>query len=47
AQYYNNLGVEALLASDLPVAWARFRQALRTDSDLAYLWSNLGVVYNR
>lgn len=47
AQYYNNLGVEALLENELPVAWARFRQALETESGLAYLWSNLGVVYNR
>jgi len=47
AQYYNNLGVEALLDSDLPMAWARFRQALMTDSSLPYIWSNLGVVYNR
>jgi Flp pilus assembly protein TadD len=47
AQYYNNLGVEALLDSDLPTAWVRFRQALQTNSSLAYIWSNLGVVYNR
>jgi Flp pilus assembly protein TadD len=47
AQYYNNLGVEALLDEDLPLAYARFRQALATDPGLAYLWSNLGVVYNR
>lgn len=47
AQYYNNLGVDALLSADLPMAWARFRQALHTDPGLAYLWSNLGVVYNR
>lgn len=47
AQYYNNLGVDALLSNDLPTAWARFQQALATDSSLAYLWSNLGVVYNR
>lgn len=47
AQYYNNLGVEALLVEDLPMAWGRFRQALWTDSSVAYLWSNLGVVYKR
>lgn len=47
AQYYNNLGVDSLLDNDLPVAWARFRQALDTDASQAYLWSNLGVVYNR
>ena len=47
AQYYNNLGVDALLSNNLPMAWARFRQALMTDSSLPYIWSNLGVVYNR
>ena len=47
AQYYNNLGVEAILTNDLSTAWGRFRQALLTDSNAAYLWSNLGVVYNR
>lgn len=47
AQYYNNLGVDALLENDLPLAWARFNQALKTDAELSYLWSNLGVVLNR
>lgn len=47
AQYYNNLGVDALLNNDLPLAWAHFRQALETDPGQAFLWSNLGVVYNR
>lgn len=47
AQYYNNLGVDALLEGQLPEAWARFRQALGIEPGLAYLWSNLGVVYNR
>lgn len=47
AQYYNNLGVEALLENELPEAWARFHQALETEPGLAYLWSNMGVVYNR
>lgn len=47
AQYYNNLGVDALLDSDLPAAWARFQQAIQTEPRMAFLWSNLGVVYNR
>lgn len=47
AQYYNNLGVNALLDNNLPTAWVRFSQAISTDPGLAYLWSNLGVVYNR
>lgn len=47
AQYYNNLGVDELLSDNLPAAFARFQQALETDARPAYLWSNLGVVYNR
>ena len=47
AQFYNNLGVNALLTRDLGLAWARFRQALEIDPGLAFVWSNLGVVYNR
>lgn len=47
AQYYNNLGVDALLDDDLPAAWVRFSQALELAPDVAYLWSNLGVTLNR
>lgn len=47
AQYYNNLGVGELLDGDLPAAWARFQQAIEIDPNPSYLWSNLGVVYNR
>jgi Flp pilus assembly protein TadD len=47
AQHFNNLGVDALLEEDLGEAYSYFRQAIRTDSGLSYLWSNLGVVFNR
>ncbi len=47
AQYYNNLGVDALLADKPAEAWTRFSQALETEPRLAYVWSNLGVLYNR
>jgi tetratricopeptide (TPR) repeat protein len=47
AQYYNNLGAEALIVSDLARAYAYFKKALSTEPDLAYVWSNLGVVYRR
>ena len=47
AQYYNNLGVDELLDNNLPAALARFQQAIEIDPHPAYLWSNLGVVYNR
>jgi tetratricopeptide (TPR) repeat protein len=47
AQYYNNLGADALVEEDLPTAYAYFRAALRAQPGLAYIWSNLGVVYRR
>jgi tetratricopeptide (TPR) repeat protein len=47
AQYYNNLGVDALVAEDLALAYAYFARALETQPGLAYLWSNLGVVFRR
>jgi tetratricopeptide (TPR) repeat protein len=47
AQYYNNLGVDALVEDDLPLAYAYFVKALETQPGLAYLWSNLGVVFRR
>ena len=47
AQYFNNLGADALFDNDLPRAWAYFAESIRTEPDLAYVWSNLGVVLNR
>jgi tetratricopeptide (TPR) repeat protein len=47
AQFYNNLGVDALVQGDLPLAYAHFLQALEARGGLAYVWSNLGVVYRR
>jgi tetratricopeptide (TPR) repeat protein len=47
AQYYNNLGADALVRNDLALAYAYISKALRTDPGLAYLWSNLAVVFNR
>ncbi|MCP5214058.1 MAG: tetratricopeptide repeat protein [Pseudomonadales bacterium] len=47
AQYYNNLGVEALLRNQIATAFGYFERALDADSGSDYLWSNLGVLYNR
>ncbi len=47
AQYYNNLGAEALTVGDLGTAYAWITKAIATEPELHYLWSNLGVVYNR
>jgi len=47
AQYYNNLGAEALIEEDLASAFAYYAKAIDTAPRLPYLWSNIGVVYNR
>lgn len=47
ALYYNNLGVEALLAGDLPTAHAWIVEALRIAPGMADPWVNLGVVLGR
>lgn len=47
AQYYNNLGADALVAADLARAYAYFAKALEVHPGLAYVWSNLGVVFRR
>jgi tetratricopeptide (TPR) repeat protein len=47
AQFYNNLGADALVQNKLAQAFAYFKKALSTRPNLAYVWSNLGVVYSR
>jgi Flp pilus assembly protein TadD len=47
AQFYNNRGVDALIENDLAAAYSYFSLALATYPDLAYVWSNLGVVFRR
>lgn len=47
AQFYNNLGANALVGNDLPLAYAYFRKAAETAPAQAYAWSNLGVVLRR
>jgi tetratricopeptide (TPR) repeat protein len=47
AQFYNNLGAEALVEGRLAEAYAWFRRALETDAGLPFVWSNLGVVFKR
>jgi Flp pilus assembly protein TadD len=47
AQYYNNLGADALVEDNRALAYAYFRKALSVDASLHYLWSNLGVVLRR
>lgn len=47
AQYYNNLGADALVENDLASAHAYFSKALEARPGLGYVWSNLGVVLRR
>ncbi len=47
ALYFNNLGVEALLANDLNEALVYFKNALFLNSELAIAWNNIGTVYGR
>lgn len=47
AQYYNNLGVQALTEGDLGTAYAWITKAIESEPGLHYLWSNLGVVFSR
>ena len=47
AQFYNNLGANALVVEDLAMAYAYFRKADETQPGLTYIWSNAGVVLNR
>lgn len=47
ALYLNNLGAEALLAQDLPRAYAWLQKAVSASGRLPHVWSNLGVVYDR
>jgi tetratricopeptide (TPR) repeat protein len=47
AQYYNNLGADALIAQDIGLAYAYFSKALEADRNLSYIWSNIGVILRR
>jgi tetratricopeptide (TPR) repeat protein len=47
ALFFNNLGAEALLAGDHPLALHYFRTALVLDPNVADPWVNLGVLYVR
>lgn len=47
ALYLNNLGAEALLARDLPRAYAYLHKAIGVAPRLPHVWSNLGVAYDR
>jgi len=47
AMYFNNLGVEAMIAGDYDGALAFLRNALWLQPDLAIAWNNIGTAFNR
>jgi Tfp pilus assembly protein PilF len=47
ALYFNNLGVESLIANELDKATAYFRNALFIDPELSIVWNNIGSTYSR
>jgi Flp pilus assembly protein TadD len=47
AHYYNNLGVEHMLAGDNSLALAHFHQSLREDDSFGPAWINLGILHRR
>jgi Flp pilus assembly protein TadD len=47
AHYFNNIGVERMLAGDILLALANYRESIRADSSFSPAWVNLGILYNR
>ena len=47
AQYFNNRGVDFLLAKDYASAFNYFRKGLSLDPEAEYIWSSLGTLYRR
>lgn len=47
AHFYNNLGVEHLLAGDMQQAYAYLRQSLVEDLTFGSAWVNLGILHRR
>ena len=44
--YFNNLGVEALVAGEPEKALAYFKNSLYLDDELQYAWNNIGSTYS-
>ena len=47
AHYFNNIGVERMLANESAEAFASFRQSVREDNTFASAWVNLGILHRR
>jgi len=47
AHYFNNIGVEHMLAGETRLAYANFRESLQEDQTFSSSWVNLGVLHRR
>ena len=47
AHYYNNRGVERMLADDTEAAYAYLRQSLAEDATFSSAWVNMGILHRR
>ena len=47
AHYFNNMGVEHMLAGHTTDAFANFRQSIREDDTFTPAWANLGILNRR
>lgn len=47
ALFFNNLGVESLIANELDAAIVYFRNALWLEPELSIVWNNIGSTYSR
>jgi len=47
AHYFNNIGVEKMLAGDTVLSFANFRQSIREDETFTPAWANLGILNRR
>jgi Flp pilus assembly protein TadD len=44
AHYFNNIGVERMLAGDTELAFTNFRESIREDKTFSPPWTNLGIL---
>ena len=44
AHYFNNIGVERMLAGDTALAFTNFRESIREDKTFSPPWTNLGIL---
>jgi Flp pilus assembly protein TadD len=47
AHFFNNVGVEHMLADETGLAYANFQQSLREDRSFSSTWVNLGILHRR